>query len=230
MAFHRATNTSIRESTFNDVGRDQVTVHHAPICQINISFFGSGAQTPRVEHHPRFYSRTLRTSADEAPSQNTALTKGHHSFDASLMVDTAVGLIVRITHLLVDHRNLSDCHRDLELELKSSQQILILAELAIQEYRGRPLAQSLACTVTPAMFQCCLVLQELFETVTGTQIDLTSTNISGLWSQVWRRRWDGDELASLRQKLSVSRKSLAGFLLALHSYVRSKFHLLTATV
>lgn len=81
-------------------------------------------------------------------------------------VSENVGLIV--THLLVHHRNLSARHQDLEFELKSLKHLLIFAELAIQDYRDRPLAQSLASTVTPVMSRCCIVLQELFDKATGT--------------------------------------------------------------
>ncbi|KIM84354.1 hypothetical protein PILCRDRAFT_87729 [Piloderma croceum F 1598] len=68
----------------------------------------------------------------------------------------------------------------------------------------------------PEVEQCLLILQELLDQADATWIGLAFTGIGDLWHHVWWGRWDGNEFALLRKKLSDSRQSLERFLMALH--------------
>lgn len=216
MAFSHSSNTDARGSTFNCIGRDQ-THNRTTIIQINFSLFGSG----QGSHLPIGFidsdpSRPI-SGANTSPTNRQLVTINH--FDAFSDVDTAVGLIVQITHLLIDCRDTSNNHRDLAIELKSLHQTLTITGLAIKEYKGRPLGQSLANMIAPEVEQCCTVLREMLGRVNGTWLGLNNTTISSLWRPVWWRRWGGDEMVLLRRQLTHSRKALEGFLIAIHSYV-----------
>jgi len=136
-----------------------------------------------------------------------------HSSDPTAIVSAAVGLIDRVADRLTDHRCSSNGLRDhIAVELESLQQTLILTKLTIRKYDHTPLGHRLGNTITPTVLQCFIALQELLGS-------LNFTSSSALWHRVWWSRWEGDEFASSRKKLSESRQSLQAVLLALHSYV-----------
>jgi hypothetical protein len=227
MAFSHSRYTDARGGAFNDVGHDQI-IQNTYNLSISISLFDSGRALPQIfPASSSFGGHPLRlTSAPETRPEALLQTSGRALVAASrphetvtCVIDTAVGLIVQTTALLLDCRDTSKTHLDLKLELTSLQNTLTLTGFAIQEYDDRPLGRSLANTITPEVERCRLVLQELHNKLDGTWQGLKSTSISHLWTGVWCIRWGGDEMASLRKELFNSRKSLEGFLFALQSYV-----------
>jgi hypothetical protein len=100
-------------------------------------------------------------------------------------------------------------------ELKLLQQFLILNQLAIQAYGNRPLGQSLANTINPAVHQCYTILQKELQDRAGTTW-LSLIGINDVWGSIWWNGWDDDELVSLKQRLCLSRRPLGKMLLALN--------------
>ena len=222
MVLDHSNNTDARGCTFSNVGRDQTNT-----TIINISLFGPRPASIHQQSHPPLHftdDLSRPTAGLDSLSQGRLVIRPYNSSDAGSIVDSAVSLIVQITDLLIDRRDSSNKHRDLELELKSLHQTLTLTALGIQEYKDRPLGQSLAHTIAEETERCSMVLRELLDRVNDTWLGLSFTSIGDLWRPVWRSRWDGGELASLRLKLFGSRKSLVGFLVGLHSYVFVVFH------
>jgi hypothetical protein len=143
----------------------------------------------------------------------------YHSSDPTAIVSAAVGLIDRIA-VQMDRRGFLNGLRDhMVVEFGSLQQTLILTKLTILKYDHTPLGHGLGNTITPTVVQCFIVLQELLGSLNGTRSGLNFTSIGDLWRQVWWSRWEGDEFASSRKKLSESRQSLQAVLLASNSYV-----------
>jgi hypothetical protein len=207
-----ATYTDARRSTFNDVGRDQNITQ-------NTYFILGSLPKPYQFNYSAIYDSPQPLGHEILPRPRSGLhIATNHIPDVHPAVDIAVGLIIRIARLLVDHED-SDNRRDLKLELKSLYQTLTLTSLAIQEYNDRPLGRSLVNTIAPEVERSTAVLSELLDRISGTGQGLFHTSISDLWRQVWWSRWAGDELASLKAKLSHIRRLLGGFLLALNSYV-----------
>jgi hypothetical protein len=208
-------NTDARHANINNVGRDlnNVTNHYQTI-DIYFCLFGP----PQITQH-------VSNARDDLPRliPGQALSEGglvaYHVSDAAVVLDTAVDLIDQIMDLLMDSVDFSNGLRDLALEFESLQKTLALTRLAIQKYDNKPLGQLLVETTTPEVVRCCIVLQELVNTINGTCLGLNVTSIGNLWCQIWRGRWDGDEFVALRIKLSESRQALQGLLMALHSYV-----------
>jgi hypothetical protein len=131
------------------------------------------------------------------------------------MIEATVGHVAKITKLLIDRRVPSDSH--LVPELKLLQQTLILHQLAIQAYSDRPLGQTLANTINPAVKQCNVVLQELLNSVSSTWPN--SIGIGDGWgsTSTWWNGWDENELALLKGCLCRVRRPLGKMLLALNS-------------
>lgn len=214
MDFDHPANFDARGGTFNNVHHDQ---HNNTTINVQIYFtlFGS-KQTP--------HNVPLSSSNDQSRpklSQGKASVTSPHSSDTTSVINIAVGLIVQITDLLIDRRDRSNNRRDLSHELKSLQQTLTLTGLAIRAYEESPLGHCLAHAIAPEISRCCGVLRELLDRVHNTWLGLDLTTIGELWRPVWWGRWDGDELVSLKNKLSVVRKSFERVLMALHSYVYS---------
>jgi hypothetical protein len=226
MAFSNSQYTDASRSSFIDVGRDSHQTHnnttniHQTI-HISFSFFGSQL-TPH--YAPINLSRNLLRpiSTPETLSQGNLVA--YHSSDAVGAVDIAVGLIVQITDLLMDRRDSSSGHWNLALEFESLQKTFILTTRIIQKYDNKPLGQSLAKTITPEVLRCCIVLQQLLDSVSGTWLGLHFTSICDLWRFVCWGRLGGDEFTFLRKALSDSRQSLQGVLMAFHSYVLLAVH------
>ncbi|KIM74240.1 hypothetical protein PILCRDRAFT_709571 [Piloderma croceum F 1598] len=211
MALSHPTYTDARRSTFNDIGRDQNITHNTYI------ILGS-LPKPYQFNHSAIHDSPQPSGHEILPRPQSRLHIGtNHISDIHFAVDIAVGLIIRIARLLVDHEDPSNNRRDLKLELKLLYQTLTLTGLAIQEYNDRPLGQSLVNTIAPEVERSITVLSELLDKISGTGQGLLHTSISDLWRQVWWSRWAGDELASLKVELSHIRRLLGGFLSALNS-------------
>jgi len=206
VAFSHSYHPDISRSTFNDVGRDQ-TYHIAhQTIHINISDSGTGQTLHRL----------LWPTSGPWMAQGVLIPKCHSSTVVSV-VDIAVGLVVKIIHLL--HIEWSDDYRHLERDLKSLCQSLILTRSAIQVYEYTPLGQSLANTVHPKVERCHMVLLETFNKIIHYRESLNSTRISGFWRQVWWNSWDENERALFRMELSACQDPLNEVLMALNSYV-----------
>jgi len=190
MAFSHSYHPDVSRSTLNDVGRDQ-TYHIAhQTIHVNISDSGTG-QTLHL----------LWPTSGPWMAQGVLIPKYHSSTVVSV-VDIAVGLVVKIIHLL--RIEWSDDYRHLERDLKSLCQSLILTRSAIQVYEYTPLCQSLANTVHPKVERCHMVLQQN-HSLSG---EFNSTRISGFWRQVWWNSWDENERALFRMELSACQDPL----------------------
>ena len=217
MVLDHSQNADASGSTFNQVGGNQtnstVTVVHN---HFNLALFGPRSRQLEPIH------KTIRVQpADAIPStppqvsSQLQLISRPPSFTP---IHSSITLIVQIISLLLEHGDLSDAFRELRLELKTLHQNLVLTSLAIEEYESRRLGPSLVNIAIPEAEKCHAVLQELYEKVDNTQQGLNKTMIESLWRSVWWSRWC-DELVPLRAELSRARRSLAGFLLTLHSCV-----------
>jgi len=208
----RVTTLSAPGSTFNNVGRDQIT-------NINLSLVGSYNRCT----HPHCH---LPLGPNDGLSQPATgpdyLSDGRHLVpyrsDAFPDIETATGLIGQITNLLGDRRDLSRNRHDLVLELESLHQTLTLTKLTSEKYDKTPLGQSLANTVAPEVNICFVALQELLGSIDGIR-RLNFTRIGDLWHWVWWAMLGGDEFALLRKKLSYSRQLFQELLITLHSCV-----------
>jgi hypothetical protein len=129
------------------------------------------------------------------------------------MIEATISHVAKITQSLIDRRVPSNSH--LVPELRLLQQTLILHQLAIQAYSDRPLGQTLAKMITPAVKQCNVVLQESLNSFSSTW--LNSIGISDSWGSTWWNEWDKNELALLKGRLCHARIPLGEMLLALNS-------------
>jgi hypothetical protein len=207
-----------RGSILNHVGHDQITINaNSPIVHVHFSLFGSKQASSNSK------DVASQSSPSAILSQENALVQNSCPAMAITVAETASSLIVQIINLLHDGQNSSINNRDLELDMKSTHQTLILAALALRAYDDSPLSPSLANAIGPKVVQCCAALRELLDKVDGTR-RLSFTSIGDLWHLAWRSRWDGDELDSLRRDLFDVKKSLLMVLVALHSYVFILFH------
>jgi hypothetical protein len=209
-------NTDARHSNFIHVGRDQHNVTN------NYRIYFCLFDPQQMAHHVSnsLSNNLLRlVSSPEILSPGSLVTHRSELSNAVAIVDTVVGLIDKIADLLMECTDFSNGLRDLALEFESLQKTLTLTRLVIRKYDNKPLGQVLIKTVTPEVVQCFIVLQELLGNVDGTWLGFNVTSISNLWRRIWWGRWDGDEFAMLKMRLSGSRQSLQGLLMALHSYV-----------
>jgi len=221
-------NVDASRGIFTDIGRDQnfnLNVGQIRIGHIHVSLFGSRNINLPLHTLHNGSNNVERTTLVSQPSSRTTTLDAYSLSEGVAIVDITTGLIVQIVQLLiVPQAQQSDKHRDLRLELKALYDLLVMTGTAIQEYKDRPLGPSLINAVTSQVDRCRIVLKELLDRVSGTWWGLQQTSIGGLWRPVWWSRWDGDELALLRRKLSGSGDSLRGFLRALNSYVLFGFH------
>src|SRR6202020_597586 len=117
------------------------------------------------------------------------------SDDAVSIISRAVLLVDQIlSNSLIGPIDSTNNHRDLEHMLKRLRQILCIVNRAIELYDNR---QSLTYAITQEVGKCRVLLSELRDRVHGTWVGLMCTRISDVWRQVFRERWDGDELGSL---------------------------------
>jgi hypothetical protein len=214
MDFSRAGFVDARQSTFNQVGRDQ-TIYNRIQYHISISPVGS-QQRPY-----RFAVDVGANSLSRPRSGPDILSQGNHlvTHRATPDVDTTTGLIEQIIPLLIDHSYVSRNCWDLAIELESLHQTLTLTKLAIHKYEDTPLSQNLANIIAPEVKQCSAALQKLWDSLDGTWLNFSITSIGALWRRIWCGDQDEVGLASSRKMLSVSRQSLQVLLVTLHSYV-----------
>jgi hypothetical protein len=232
MPFDHSSHVDARDAIISAAGRDQSNINtHIQTCNLYITL---DQTLPLL----RSFELGLPKSIDYSPSHSTSdhevlSQKRLYSITnplpdvgrLGLVVDIAVGLIIRITSVLVDPMDRSNNCRDFELDLKLLQRTLTLIRLAIQEYDDRPLGRSLAHTITPVVQKCSTILSELLNKVNGTELHLLRTSIRGLWRPVWWSRWADDEVAPLKMKLRDTRISLSRILSALNSQVEPVLHI-----
>ena len=160
-----------------------------------------------------------RTSSQENGPLESRLSR-LDSDDIISVLHATTRRIVQIVELLIKSQaaQSSDEHRDLSLrlELDSLYKSLALTRAVIEEYKDRPLGQGLTRAVSSEVVRCREAVEELFDRISGTWYSLKQTNISSLWRSVL---WEGDELTTLRMRLSNSQESLCLLLRALNSYV-----------
>ena len=210
-AFARVNTLDARGSTFNNVGRDQITNN-------NWFFFGSCHRCTHCQLplNPNYNPSRATTGPDFLPQGSHLVT---YRSDAIPDIEATTGVIDQITHYLYDHKYSSNDHHDLVVELESLHQTLILTKLTVKKYDNTPLGQSLANTITPEVKLCSVTLQELVDSIGSTCLGLSFTSIYGLWWQIWWAMLGADEFASLRKRMSYSRQSLQHLLVTMHSYV-----------
>ena len=218
MAFRNRAYVDARHSTINQAGRDQTTVHNHFVVNNNIYIFPqSSRQRPHYvsSNHP---SLTSIGSPGTSPKRRLIT---YSPSDVVSIIDTAVSFIDQIADiLLMENTQLSSTgHRDLALELESLQKTLTTSRLVIHKYDDQPLGQSLSNAIAPEVVQCLLALGELVESVDRVWPDFSITSIGGLCRHLWWTTLVRNELCLLRKKLSYSRQSLQGLLMALQSYV-----------
>ena len=214
MAFSHASYVDARQSTVTQVGRDQIQNY-------NYFIIISPSISPK---RPRIAVDTIDTLPQPIGTSLKECIVSHSSSNAVGIIGTTVGLIEKITEQLMDCRQSSNAHLDLALELESLQMTLSLTRLAVQMYENKPLGQGLANTITPEVMRCYCILSELFDSINGTWLDVSINTIGGFWRRIWCAWWDGDEFSLSRRKLSYSRQSLQGLLMALRSYVPFSIH------
>lgn len=220
MSSINVSNVDARHGTFNNANNaGQNIIVNTNDVQIVYEFSLFGRRQPPVVR-PAINHLPLPVSGADTliPSRRILRAETYRSSDAVLAIDDALGLLVRIAHLLVDRGIApSDDRPDLKYELNSLYQSLVLAKNGIQVYDDKPLGRVLANAITPVVNQCTVALQDLFEIADGTREGLDPTRISPLWLPVWWRRWDTNELTSLKHKLIGVQTPLRAFFVALHS-------------
>ena len=228
MVLDYSSNTDARHSSFNQAGRDWRQTHinnNTTIYRPIYISFSPRLITHRISNNLSDPPRFNISSPETLPPRSITC----HTSDPTAIFSAAVDLIDRIIDILMGNRYSWNGLLDLALEFESLQKTSILTRVTIQKYDHTPLDHRLASVVNPQALQCCFVLQELFDSVDGTWLGLNFTRIGDLWCQVWRSRWDGDEFASSRKKLTENRQSLQGVLMALHSYIFLVLHACTET-
>jgi hypothetical protein len=194
-------------SAFNQAGN--VDARHGIHYQTNITancycllpgfFTADSRQT--VGNIQDNYSKELSrpTLPNGLKSQLGIGAKNCHSSDALAVFGTAVGLIAQLTEGLIRRGDPSNN------QLGSLKQTLSQLSFAIQVYRGRPLGQSLANTITPEVKQCVDLLQELIDMVNDPCCQFLQKPLN-------------EREVALTRDLSFRQTSLDGLLIALHSY------------
>ena len=205
-------NVNASQSTFNEVGRDQ-TINH-------FTYFIYASQPPpgleQTLPHPSDLS--WPASSSNAISRGNDLISTYHTSEDVSVVDITTDLIEKIVQLLISGESW-DKIRNLKLELELLHLTLFSTRSAIQIFKDTPLDQSVANTINPTVWQCFIILQEVFDHINCYRDGVLSTTINFLWLQVCLNGLDMGKLGLLRLKLSACRESLDGFLMALSSYV-----------
>jgi hypothetical protein len=209
--FGGSSNTDASRGTFNNVAGSQINTYHYGL--FTLQFFSApSAPAPSL---PRKHSNkpSPPVSHPEVPSTQSLVAISHSSAAVDV-IEATVGLTTKLTELMINRRVPLNSH--LLPELKLLQQLLILNKLAIQAYSDRPLGQSLANTINPAVHQCYTILQqELLDRASTTW--LSSIGINNGWGSIWWNGWDEDELVSMKRRLCLARRPLGEMLLALNS-------------
>lgn len=189
-------NTDARQSTFNDVGRDQIVTTTNNIIMPNSTVHHLISNYTEDQPIMSFVAAPLSHSGLPTPvCYSEAGDKA-----ACLIIDTMQLLMVRAP---------SDNHHHLKQELESMQQTLTLTRLAIQAYEHSPLGRSLTNAINEEVEGCRVILQELLDKIRQLH---NSTRFSYFWRGV-----AVDELGPLRVMLSGRQESLGQCLMALDS-------------
>lgn len=203
MFFSQATGTDASRSSFYDM---------SVVNNVSFSLFSSGG-TPR----PHTLNGIYLSSGSDTSVQECNIETLPSYYRTVLHVELALSLLFRILYSLDDCTDSSNSYKALRLELELLYLVLDLSKHAVQEYEDKPLGQSLAHTITPEVKRCYSLLHVLLTRINGTRDGLILTRISWLWRPVLWKRWEGDELISLKRDLSNIRNSLGGLLVALKS-------------
>ena len=196
--FHGCGHIDASRSHFSNVGRDQ------HIQTINLSV----AETTSHET----VQKVLLSLPQQSPfSLSTAVLTSHHNRSTC---DVASNLIVEITRLLDDLTKFSVDYCYIQELFKRLHQTLFLTGLAIQVYEDTPLGPNLIASIHPEVEQCCLLLQDILDSIDRYRRILYSTPIRDLWPRVL---WSGSKVHELTWKLSTRQRSLGRFLVSLNS-------------
>jgi hypothetical protein len=203
--FHGCGHIDASGSHFSNVGRDQTNVGRDQHIQtINLSI-AETASHETVQH-------VLRSLPQQTPfSSSTAVFTSHHNRSTC---DVASNLIVEITRLLDDLTKFSVDYRYMQELFKPLHKTLFLTGLAIQAYEYTPLGPNLVASIRPEVEQCCILLQDILDSIDRYRIILYSTPIRDLWPRVL---WSGSKVHELTWKLSARQRSLGQFLVSLNS-------------
>jgi hypothetical protein len=213
--FDHASDIDARDSSFTDVGRDQINITY------NVYNLVSAPERGPFLHRPGPVP-PLQISHSEPSSQTIVLRPTFHSAPSPAR-HIAARLVVEIVQSLMTSD--TDQFRDLKEDLNTLQQTLDLTALAIDTFQCIPLGRILASTIGNETEQCIGVLRELLSDIRAYQQVLGSTRINLPWSRVGSGCKSG-EIRIWREKLSTHQKSLGGCLKVLDSYVWLCFHTL----
>jgi hypothetical protein len=214
--FDHASDIDARDSSFNDVGRDQTNIYNVYYNLV------SAPERGLVLHRPGPIP-PLQAPNSGTSSRTIVLRPTFHSAAGSAR-HIAARLIVEIVQSLMAS-GISDQFRDLKEDLNTLQQALALTGLAIDAFQCIPLGRILARTIGNETDQCIGVLRELLSAIRTYQRDLRSTRINFSWNRVGSG-CKSDEIRMWREKLSACQKSLGECLKVLDSYVWLCFHTL----
>lgn len=168
------------------------------------------------------YDNDFQAAESDALHPNKPDPRPHTTYqptDCYVAIREAYVFIDRILAALGDPTDSLNYSYDLYSMLKTFRQIFCLTKYAVKAYKDTPLGHSLANVITPEVRYCCALLSELHDRIHDSWIPLVCTRIGHLWRHIFRRSWEGDELASLKSRLRHSEHSLGAFLIALKSYV-----------
>ena len=213
MSFNNAGYVDARYGTFIQDNRTVTSARHVNI-SISPLFLLRRSNRIAIEIKDNLLSPMSRLDSFSQGHHPIKLTSSGSTHD----VDIATGLIAQM-QLLLNQRPSSHRCRDLEFELESLRQTLTLIKCTIQRYNYTPLRQSLSNIVTPEFKLCVTTMQKLRESFADTRLDISVSIVGGLLRRFWWSDGDGDGINLLRDKLSSSRYSLLGLLIALHSCV-----------
>ena len=208
----RSRQLDARRSNFSTVTRDQNNFFR-PTTVNNFNFTIAG-YTP--EQTVDIIRRLPLATRSSTASESTPLTRGIFDWCTSSPIDIAVRLIVEITHVL-DRTAFSTDYRILKLELEVLRQTLLLTGRAIRAYEYTPLGQNLSSTTGSEVEQCCVILEELLNAISGNKQGLIATIIGRFWKVMGWNGNDMDPFVLKRLKLWNSQMSLGSVLMALNS-------------
>lgn len=207
MVFHNCRNIDTRESTFISIGGDQINHYYCASGVVHNSPSGCNLSSNNIS--------LLTTHSKIPPERRTVYYSGR----AVSLTTHAIFLVNQISNTL---SNLTDSSNNY-LDLEHLRITLQLVGRAIELYHNRPFGRSLTNAITPEVWLCEELLQELHGRVHGTWVGLLCTRISDVWRLVFRGQWVGDEFASLKRRLRDNRKSFENVLTVLNLYVSLSF-------
>lgn len=214
-----------RGATFTSIGRDQnlnyhldSSSHHATTT-INIAIDAGSASESSLQN-------LVRTIASASNGSHIATTQSCHQ-QTIAAADKASGLIVSIVHLLMNRTEFSGICRDLKRSLGLLNHTILMTRQALQTFEYTPFGRNLARTIKPAIIDCRVGLQYLFDKLEGCRKCLSVTVIRYLWNRVVWSGLDEQEISLIKRTIATHQVVLAEFLAALNSYVRCPFERIT---